>query len=69
LASLFITTYQIKKKITDMKKLITMVALAAISLGSVYANGSRVIKMQTDTTKKAKKDTTKKTPPVIRFKK
>jgi hypothetical protein len=43
-----------------MKKLITMVALAAISFGSVYATGT----MQTDTTKKSKKDTTtKKTPP------
>ena len=43
-----------------MKKLITMVALAAISFGSVYAAPT----MQNDTTKKAKKDTTtKKTPP------
>lgn len=43
-----------------MKKLISMIALAAISFGSVYAAGI----MQTDTTKKAKKDTTtKKTPP------
>jgi len=50
-----------------MKKLITMVALAAISFGSVYAHtatiNSRSV-LQTDTTKKAKKkmkkDSTKK---------
>ncbi len=46
-----------------MKKLIGMIALAAISFGSVYAHStvSTVKKtMQTDTTKKTKKDTTKK---------
>lgn len=46
-----------------MKKLITMVALAAISFGSAYA-GTKVEKMQTDTTKKSKADTTKKAPPM-----
>ena len=53
-----------------MKKLITMIDLAAISFGSVYANGSVKQSMQTDTTKKAaKKDTTtKKTPPVRKIK-
>jgi hypothetical protein len=51
-----------------MKKLIAMVALAAISFGSAYA-GTRVEKMQTDTTKKTKADTTKKTPPVMKLKK
>jgi hypothetical protein len=52
----------IKHKAT-MKKLIGMIALAAISFGSVYAHStvSTVKKtMQTDTTKKTKKDTTKK---------
>lgn len=49
-----------------MKKLITMVALAAISFGSAYA-GTRIEKMQTDTTKKSSKaDTTKKKPPVVK---
>jgi hypothetical protein len=46
-----------------MKKVITMIALAAISFGSVYAHGTvKTTKatMQTDTTKKSKKDTTKK---------
>jgi hypothetical protein len=51
-----------------MKKLITMVALAAISFGSVYAHGTTSnVKstMQTDTSKKKKikpmkKDSTKK---------
>ena len=54
-----------------MKKLIAMVALAAISFGSAYAYaGRRVEKMQTDTTKKSKADTTKKkTPPVMKLKK
>jgi len=48
-----------------MKKLISMVALAAITFGTVYAEGT-VKTIQTDTTKKAKKDTTtKKTPPVF----
>lgn len=49
-----------------MKKLITMIALAAISLGSVsvYAHGAKST-MQTDTTKKSKKDTTKKKSPNI----
>lgn len=39
-----------------MKKLISMIALAAISFGSVYALGTpRTVKtMQTDTTKKKK---------------
>lgn len=60
-----------------MKKLITMVALAAISFGTVYASDS-VKAMQTDTTKKKttkkdttqkpKPDTTKKTPPTLRSK-
>ncbi|MHB8207906.1 hypothetical protein [Mucilaginibacter sp.] len=48
-----------------MKKLITMVALAAISFGSAYAS-TRVEKMQTDTTKKSKADTSKKKPPVMK---
>jgi hypothetical protein len=43
-----------------MKKLITMIALGAISFGSVYASVKVDKKMQTDTTKKAKSDTTKK---------
>ena len=51
-----------------MKKLLCMIALAAISFGSVYAHGSvKTVKasMQTDTTKKKKmksmkKDSTKK---------
>ena len=51
-----------------MKKLLCMIALAAISFGSVYAYGPvRTVKasMQTDTTKKKKtkpmkKDSTKK---------
>lgn len=55
-----------------MKKLFCMIALAAISFGSVYAHGMETTvkaKMQTDTTKKnkpTKKDTTtKKTPPRV----
>jgi hypothetical protein len=49
-----------------MKKLITMVALAAISFGSVYAHGTVRPTMKSDTTKKTtKKDTTKKTPPLV----
>jgi hypothetical protein len=50
-----------------MKKLITMIALAAISFGSlsVYAHGAGKSTMQTDTTKKSKKDTTKKKSPNI----
>ena len=69
LAQLCINTYQIKTK-HNMKKLIAMVALAAISFGSAYAYaGSRVEKMQTDTTKKSKADTTKKKPPVMKLKK
>jgi len=53
-----------------MKKLITMIALAAVSFGSVYANGAVKSTMQTDTSKKStKKDTTtKKTPPVMKLK-
>jgi len=52
-----------------MKKLITMVALAAISFGSAYAGG-RIEKMQSDTTKKkSKTDTTKTKPPVMKLKK
>ena len=51
-----------------MKKLLCMIALAAISFGSVYAYGSATTvkaTMQTDTTKKKKgkpmkKDTTRK---------
>jgi hypothetical protein len=51
-----------------MKKVITMIALAAITLGSAYAGG-KVDRMKTDTGgKKAKKDTTK-TPPVMKFRK
>jgi len=51
-----------------MKKLITMIALGAISFGSVYATTVKPV-MQTDTTKKAKKDTTtKKTPPQLKQK-
>jgi len=52
-----------------MKKLFCMIALAAISFGSVYAYGPAntvKAKIQADTTKKekpVKKDTTKKTPP------
>jgi uncharacterized alpha/beta hydrolase family protein len=48
-----------------MKKLITMIALAAISFGSVYANVAVKSTMQNDTTKKSKKDTTKKKSPTI----
>jgi hypothetical protein len=53
-----------------MKKLITMIALAAVSFGSVYAHATVKSTMQTDTTKKStKKDTTtKKTPPVMKLK-
>jgi len=48
-----------------MKKLIAMIALAAIGFGSVYAHSAvgAVKTMQTDTTKKkmkTKKDSTKK---------
>ena len=49
-----------------MRKLISMIALAAISFGSVYAHSMPVTaksSMQTDTTKKKKpmkKDSTKK---------
>ena len=50
-----------------MKKLFCMIALAAVSFGSVYAHGTmRAVKnsMQTDTTKKkkmkTKKDTTRR---------
>ncbi|MFI5139080.1 MAG: hypothetical protein ACHQIM_14755 [Sphingobacteriales bacterium] len=50
-----------------MKKLFLMIALAAISFGSVYAHGTvKTVKssMQTDTTKKkkpkTKKDSTRK---------
>jgi hypothetical protein len=48
-----------------MKKVISMIALAAITFGSVYAIPSTPVKasMQTDTTKKKKKtkrDSTKK---------
>jgi hypothetical protein len=55
-----------------MKKALCLIALAAISFGSVFAHGTVVVKtangttMQTDTTKKkwkhkkAKKDTTMK---------
>lgn len=52
-----------------MKKVLCMIALAAISFGSVYAYGPATTvkaKIQADTTKKekpVKKDTTKKTPP------
>ena len=43
-----------------------MTAIAAISLGSVYAGGT-IKKMQTDTTKKTtKSDTTKKKPEVTK---
>ena len=52
-----------------MKKLITMVALAAISFGSAYAGGT-IHKMQSDTTKKkSKTDTSKTKPPVMKLKK
>ena len=56
-----------------MKKIISMIALAAISFGSVYAMPHNVKSvMQTDTTKKTKKetkkDTTKKTPPAVKQK-
>ncbi|MDB4920351.1 hypothetical protein [Mucilaginibacter sp.] len=47
-----------------MKKLISMIALAAISYGSVYAIATpRIVKstMQTDTTKKKKTKRTKDT--------
>jgi hypothetical protein len=50
-----------------MKKIITMIALAAISFGSVYAHTATINSrstLQTDTTKKTKKkmkrDSTKK---------
>jgi hypothetical protein len=46
-----------------MKKLITMIALAAITLGSVYAHSTVTTakaSMQLDTTKKKKMKTTKK---------
>jgi len=58
-----------------MKKIITMVALAAISFGSVYAHGTtNTVKstMQTDTTKKKdktdkpKKDSSKKDTTVVK---
>jgi len=48
-----------------MKKVFCMIALAAISFGSVYAYGPATT-VKADTTKKekpSKKDTTKKTPP------
>ena len=52
----------------NMKKLIVMTAIAAISFGSVFANTVKHT-MQTDTTKKAKTDTTKKkTPPAVKQK-
>ncbi|HVW95644.1 MAG TPA: hypothetical protein VHA56_06725 [Mucilaginibacter sp.] len=46
-----------------MKKLISMIALAAISFGSVYAHAtvSKTNTMQTDTTKKKKKPMKKDT--------
>ena len=63
-----INTYQIKNKKHRMKKLITMVALAAISFGSAYAG--TIHKMQSDTTKKkSKSDTSKTKPPVMKLKK
>ncbi len=52
-----------------MKKLMAMIALAAISFGSVYAQTTDTTKKQKqDTTKKTKTDTTKKTPPTLRTK-
>ena len=52
-----------------MKKVITMIALAAISFGSVYASGLTNKSMQTDTTKKkSKKDTTTKKPQIMKRK-
>ncbi|HZY36882.1 MAG TPA: hypothetical protein VFE53_09555 [Mucilaginibacter sp.] len=56
-----------------MKRLFCMIALAAISFGSVYAHSSTRVKASTqvDTTKKkkAKKDSTKKKKDTLQVKK